>query len=79
MNNFTKSIIYSGLVLVAGMIAVIAIQNNLGPTATSFSALEPAAGEEAKAEPVSLQDAMKFKEDIQNAINAIEANKDTSE
>jgi len=46
MSNFTKSIVYSGVVLAAGLVAIFAIYNNMsgqGPV----SYIEPAAGEEA--------------------------------
>ncbi len=46
MSNFTKSIVYSGVVLAAGLVAIFAIYNNMsgqGPV----SYIEPASGEEA--------------------------------
>ena len=46
MNNFTKSIVYSGVVLAAGLVAIFAIYNNMG-TDTNVSYIEPAAGTEA--------------------------------
>ena len=45
MSNFTKSIVYSGVVLVAGLIAVFTIYNNMGTMqGSTMSAIEPAAG-----------------------------------
>lgn len=48
MKNFTKSIVYSGVVLAAGLVAVFAIQNNMNGTQTQtpLFAIEPAAGTE---------------------------------
>lgn len=42
MSNFTKSIVYSGLVMAAGLVAIFAIYNNM--TDASLSSIEPAAG-----------------------------------
>lgn len=52
MSDFSKSIVYSGLVLVAGLIAVFAISSNMttSPDGASFATIEPAAGD-ATAEP----------------------------
>jgi len=50
MSDFSKSIVYSGLVLVAGLIAVFAISSNMTTTddaAAPFAVIEPAAGDEA--------------------------------
>ena len=45
MSNFTKSIVYSGVVLVAGLVAVFSIYNNMATTsANSVANIEPAAG-----------------------------------
>ena len=44
MNNFTKSIVYSGLVVAAGLVAIFAIYNNM-QTGGSMQAIEPAAGQ----------------------------------
>lgn len=49
MNDFTKSILYSGVVLAAGLIAVFAIQSNMTGAqkdAGQISSVEPAAGQE---------------------------------
>lgn len=46
MNNFTKSIVYSGVVLAAGLVAIFAIYNNMGTDASNMSYIEPASGEE---------------------------------
>lgn len=46
MNNFTKSIVYSGVVLAAGLVAIFAIYNNVSSN-SSVSYIEPAAGTEA--------------------------------
>ncbi|MEM7680109.1 MAG: hypothetical protein AAF182_03805 [Pseudomonadota bacterium] len=50
MSDFTKSIVYSGFVLVAGLIAVFAISSNMtaptGDTGSAFAVIEPAAGNE---------------------------------
>ena len=51
MNNFTKSIVYSGVVLAAGLVAIFAIYNNISGT-NDVSYIEPAAGTES-AEGVS--------------------------
>ena len=49
MSNFTKSIVYSGIVLVAGLVAVFTLYNNMATTgANSFANMEPAAGEMAR-------------------------------
>lgn len=45
MSNFTKSIVYSGVVLAAGLIAIFAIYNNM--SGSEMSGIEPAAGTEA--------------------------------
>ncbi len=50
MNNFTKSIVYSGVVLAAGLVAIFAIYNNMGTDASNVSYIEPAAGEETMTE-----------------------------
>ena len=46
MNNFTKSIVYSGVVLAAGLVAIFAIYNNISSD-NEFAYIEPAAGTEA--------------------------------
>lgn len=53
MNNFTKSIVYSGVVLAAGLVAIFAIYNNMGTDGSNVSYIEPAAGEETFTESVS--------------------------
>ena len=45
MNNFTKSIVYSGVVLAAGLVAIFAIYNNM--QTQSPASIEPAAGQES--------------------------------
>ena len=45
MSNFTKSIIYSGVVLVAGLVAIFTIYNNMTSTpGINYGQIEPAAG-----------------------------------
>lgn len=45
MSNFTKSIVYSGVVLVAGLVAVFTIYNNMAVTdGAGYANIEPAAG-----------------------------------
>ncbi|MEM6465256.1 MAG: hypothetical protein AAF679_01945 [Pseudomonadota bacterium] len=44
MTNFTKSIVYSGVVLAAGLVAIFAIYNNM--SGTDVAGIEPAAGVE---------------------------------
>ena len=57
MNNFTKSIVYSGVVLAAGLVAIFAIYNNMAATpGSTVTMIEPAAGEETMADP-SMMDA----------------------
>lgn len=49
MSDFTKSIVYSGFVLVAGLVAIFAISSNMTvdqTNGTSFAVIEPAAGDE---------------------------------
>jgi len=48
MSDFSKSIVYSGLVLVAGLIAIFAISSNMTTQqpGAEFAAIQPAAGEE---------------------------------
>ena len=62
MSNFTKSIVYSGVVLAAGLVAIFAIYNNMaaqGPV----SSIEPASGQEAtldqtlEGQPAATEDA----------------------
>ena len=53
MNNFTKSIVYSGVVLAAGLVAIFAIYNNMGIDANNVSYIEPAAGDETSLETVN--------------------------
>lgn len=43
MNNFSKSIVYSGLVLAAGLVAIFAVYNNMSERGAA--GIEPAAGE----------------------------------
>jgi hypothetical protein len=50
MSNFTKSIVYSGVVLAAGLVAIFAIYNNMADQGP-MSYIEPAAGEEAVIDP----------------------------
>lgn len=45
MNNFTKSVVYSGLVVAAGLVAIFAIYNNMETGGPDLSAIEPAAGQ----------------------------------
>lgn len=48
MSDFTRSLLYSGFVLAAGLMAIIAIQNNMDAhRASSYSMIEPAAGQQA--------------------------------
>ncbi len=44
MNNFTKSVLYSAAVLVAGLVAISAIYNNTSPNGADFANMSPAAG-----------------------------------
>jgi cytoskeletal protein RodZ len=44
MSNFTKSIVYSGVVLAVGLIAIFAIRSNMTEQGT-LSYIEPASGE----------------------------------
>ena len=44
MNNFTKSILYSGVVMAVGLVAVFAIYNNMSQISSSYSDIAPAAG-----------------------------------
>ena len=41
MSSFTKSMIYSGFVLVAGLVAIIAIQNNMGYQTGATMSMKP--------------------------------------
>jgi hypothetical protein len=50
MSNFTKSIVYSGVVLAAGLVAIFAIYNNMSGQ-EPMNYIEPAAGEEAIIDP----------------------------
>ena len=45
MSNFTKSIVYSGVVLAAGLVAIFAIYNNM--SGNDVASIEPAAGSQA--------------------------------
>lgn len=66
MNNFTKSIVYSGVVLAAGLVAIFAIYNNMGTDGSNVSYIEPAAGEQ-------------LSEDISEAYdNTVEAIEETA-
>lgn len=66
MSNFTKSIVYSGLVLVAGLVAVFSIYNNMANTdATSFANMEPAAGGYTS----SMPDATEIMDDASGFVN----------
>lgn len=51
MSDFSKSMMYSGLVLVAGLIAIFSISSNMSADpsmdASGFAVIEPAAGDEA--------------------------------
>lgn len=45
MNNFTKSIVYSGIVVAAALVAVFAIYDNMsGPQQSPLQQIEPASG-----------------------------------
>lgn len=52
MSDFTKSIVYSGFVLVAGLIAIFAISSNMTAQqgAETFAVIEPAAGGDTSAD-----------------------------
>ena len=77
MTNFTKSVVYSGVVLVAGLIAIFAIQNNMNGSADRFSAVEPAAGVEDAIEmqienmQINIKDEQKVSEEAQEEAAAI--------
>ncbi|MCD8562780.1 MAG: hypothetical protein LRY54_01680, partial [Alphaproteobacteria bacterium] len=59
MSNFTKSIMYSGIVLVAGLIAVFSIYENMDASKEAqLGAITPAAGEESVVEPEAAADTM---------------------
>jgi methyl-accepting chemotaxis protein len=47
MSSFTKSIVYSGIVLAAGLVAVFAIYSNMGQKDSDYSYIEPASGSQA--------------------------------
>lgn len=44
MDNFTKSIVYSGVVLAAGLVSIFAIYNNMTPDRTGLSNIQPSSG-----------------------------------
>lgn len=47
MSNFTRSVVYSGVVLVAGLIAIFSIYENMATNPGSdLAGIEPAAGEQ---------------------------------
>lgn len=71
MNNFTKSIVYSGVVLAAGLVAIFAIYNNMGATGSSMANLEPAAGETSMM--VSEEEAMPGYETMAESMNEMSA------
>lgn len=47
MSNFTRSILYSTIVLVAGLVSIVAIYNNvtMSPNASDYAQIAPTAGE----------------------------------
>ena len=65
MNNFTKSIVYSGVVMAAGLVAIFAVYNNMD--GSSVSSIEPAAGQEMTMQE---QEAMSGFAEIANQIEA---------
>lgn len=65
MSDFTKSIVYSGVVLVAGLIAIFSIYNNMtADTASNYAGISPAAGEQATTTPA-------FSEEVQQNLEAV--------
>jgi hypothetical protein len=63
MSNFTKSIFFSGMVLVAGLVAVFTIYNNMSGDAGNFAAIEPASGYEVTIEEAT-DDAVEAVEEV---------------
>ncbi|MCF8496207.1 MAG: hypothetical protein K9G62_06030 [Alphaproteobacteria bacterium] len=48
MSSFTKSIVYSGVVLALGLVAIFAIRSNMIDQGAGMSNIEPAAGQVAE-------------------------------
>lgn len=63
MSNFTRSIVYSGVVLAAGLVAIFAIYNNIDDnSASGLASIQPAAGNVGEA----------FTDTYDSAVSAIE-------
>lgn len=72
MSDFTRSIIYSGFVLVAGLVAIFAISSNLTSTdPNSFAVIEPAAGIEEPSAPAEAETMTEAEESF-DADNEVE-------
>lgn len=72
MNNFTKSIVYSGVVLAAGLVAIFAIYNNMNTAESNLSYIEPAAGEASTTEATPAEESTIGQEAIDAASQAAE-------
>ncbi|MFN3701378.1 MAG: hypothetical protein ACK4VI_07645 [Alphaproteobacteria bacterium] len=72
MSNFTKSIFFSGMVLVAGLVAVFTIYNNMSGDAGNFAAIEPASGYEVTIEEATDDAVEAFEEAVDAVEDAVE-------
>lgn len=69
MTNFTKSIVYSGVILAVGLVAVFAIYNNAPKNAAPYAQIAPAAGEESSATEVISEETAKVMNDASEIVS----------
>lgn len=77
MSNFTKSIVYSGVVLAVGLIAIFAIRGNMEEQAGGFATVEPAAGQEEGYFETMPEETTQAREEVEHMTE--EAMEETSE